>query len=137
MSTAAFTAALTLYLVRALGPREFGIFSLAVSVGALLFLPSDFGVSQAAARFIAERRGDRSAVAELMSDAVRLKLIVSGAISAALVAAAGLIADAYGEPSLGWPIRWVAIAVLGQSLVAFYRYAFIAQREVSRGFQIV
>src|SRR5204863_7497970 len=108
-----------------------------VSVGALLFLPSDFGISNAAARFIAERRGDRSAVAALMSDAVRLKLMISGVLSAALIATASLIADAYGHPSLTWPIRWVAIAVLGQSLVAFYRYAFLAQREASRGFRIV
>src|SRR5919202_4071653 len=72
MITAAFTAVLTLYLVRALGPREFGIFSLAVSVGGLLFLPSDFGIAGSTARFIAGRRGDRSAVAELMSDAIRL-----------------------------------------------------------------
>jgi O-antigen/teichoic acid export membrane protein len=137
MSTAAFTAGLTIYLVRALGPREFGIFSLAVSVGALVYLPSDFGVASAATRFIAERRGNPTAVAELMSDAVRLKLLISGGVSAALVACAGLIADAYGEPSLGWPIRWVALAVLGQSLVAFYRYAFVAQRDTSRGFRIV
>lgn len=137
MSTAAFTAALTLYLVRALGPHEFGIFSLAVSVGALVFLPSDFGVSSSAARFIAERGGDRPAIAALMSDALRLKLLLSGGLSLVLVAVAGLVADAYGEPSLGWPIRWVALAVLGQSLVAFYRYAFIAQREVSRAFRIV
>ena len=83
MSTAAFTAALTLYLVRALGPHRFGIFSLAVSVGALLFLPSDFGISNSTARFIAERTGDRAGIAALMADAVRLKLMISGAISSA------------------------------------------------------
>ena len=135
--TAAFTGALTLYLVRALGPREFGIFSLAVSVGALMFLPSDFGISGSAARFIAERRGDRGGIAALMSDAIRLKLMISGTLSALLFALAGPIASAYEQPSLGWPIRWVAIAVLGQSVVAFYRYAFVAQREVVRGFRIV
>jgi O-antigen/teichoic acid export membrane protein len=137
MITAAFTAALTLYLVRALGPREFGIFSLAVSVGGLLFLPSDFGISGSAARFVAERRGDTRAVAELMSDALRLKLMISAALSGVLIAVAGLIADAYGQPALAWPIRWVALAVLGQSLVSFYRYAFVAQRRTSEGFRIV
>ncbi|MEA2368662.1 MAG: hypothetical protein QOH38_1380 [Thermoleophilaceae bacterium] len=137
MTTAAFTGALTLYLVRALGPREFGLLSLAISVGALLFLPSDFGISGSAARFIAERRDDRSAVADLMSDALRVKLVISGAVSALLIATASLIADAYGQPALAWPIRWVAIAVLGQSIVAFYRYAFIAQRDIARGFRII
>ena len=137
MSTAAFTGVLTLYLVRALGPREFGIFSLAIGVGGLVYLPSDFGISNATARFIAERRGDHGAVAALLSDAIRLKLLISGTLSAILIAVAGPIADAYGQPGLGWPIRWVAIAVLGQSIVSFYRYAFIAQRETSRGFRIV
>jgi O-antigen/teichoic acid export membrane protein len=137
MITAAFTAALTIFLVRKLGPREFGILALAVSVGGLLFLPSDFGISGSTARFIAERRGDRAGIAALMSDALRLKLMISGTLSAALVAFAGPIASAYGQPSLTWPIRWVAIAVLGQSLVAFYRYAFVAQHEASVGFRIV
>jgi O-antigen/teichoic acid export membrane protein len=72
-----------------------------------------------------------------MSDAVRLKLMISGGLSAVLIAVASPIAHAYGEPSLTWPIRWVALAVLGQSLVAFYRYSFIAQRDVARGFRIV
>ncbi len=137
ISTAAFTAALTLYLVRALGPREFGVFSLAVSVGALLYLPSDFGIAASASRFIAERRGDDSAIAALLSDALRLKLVISCALSALLIALAGPVADAYGVHSLAWPVRWIAIAVLGQSLVAFYRYAYLAMHEGALGFRIV
>ena len=137
MSTAAFTAVLTLYLVRALGPREFGVFSLAVSIGGLIYLPSDFGISGSTARFIAERRGEQSVVAGLLSDAVRLKLAISGAMSALMIALAEPVASAYGVPSLAWPLRWMAIAVLGQSLVAFYRYAFLAVQEGSVGFRIV
>src|SRR4051794_6594283 len=98
MSSAAFTGALTLYLVRALGPREFGLFSLAIGVGALVFLPSDLGVSGSTARFIAERYGDRNAVARLMSDAIRLKLLISGTLCVLLIALAGPIAAAYDEP---------------------------------------
>jgi O-antigen/teichoic acid export membrane protein len=137
MATAAFTAVLTIYLVRALGPQEFGLFSLAASIGALLMLPSDFGISGSTARFVAERFGNPRAIAELMSDALRLKLIVGGAVSLALLVASGPIADAYGEPTLTWPIRWMAIAVMFQSLVAFYRYAFLAMRDASVGLRIV
>ncbi|MBV9213981.1 MAG: oligosaccharide flippase family protein [Actinobacteria bacterium] len=137
IATAAFTAALTLYLVRALGPREFGVFSLAVGVGAFLYLPSDFGISASASRFVAERRGDDSAIAALLSDSLRLKLAISGIVSAALIVAAGPIAAAYSVPSLAWPVRWMAIAVLGQSLVAFYRYVYLAMHEGSLGFRIV
>ena len=137
LSTAAFTAALTIYLVRELGPRDFGLFSLAVSVGALVMLPSDFGISASAARFAAERRDDLPAVASLLSDALRLKLAISGAVSVALVVLAGPIAEAYGEPDLAWPIRWLAVAVLGQGLVAFYRYAFNAMRDARFGLRLV
>src|SRR4051812_50078376 len=58
MVGAAATAALTLYLVRALGPTEFGAFGIALGLGGLVLLPGDFGVSGSASRFIAEHRGD-------------------------------------------------------------------------------
>lgn len=138
MVTAAFTAALTIYLTRALGPDDFGLFALAASIGTLLLLPSDFGISQSVARFVAERReGPRDAVAAVVSEGLRLKLIAGLAVSALLFALAGPIASAYGEPGLGWPIRWVSIAVFGQSLVAYCRYAFLALRRASVGFAMV
>jgi O-antigen/teichoic acid export membrane protein len=137
LATGAFTAIITLYLVRALGPREFGLFSLAGGIGALLLLPSDFGISGSVSRYVAERYRDSRAVAELLADGLRLKLLISGVVSLALIAAAGPIADAYGEPSLDWPIRWMAIAVFGQSLLALYRYAFLAMRDAASGFRMV
>src|SRR5438132_5447730 len=84
LAGAAFTAVLTLFLARKLGTHGFGIYSLALGVSALLLFPSDFGVSTAAARFIAERRGDRAAVASVLADSVRLKLLASVAMSALL-----------------------------------------------------
>jgi O-antigen/teichoic acid export membrane protein len=100
LATGVFTAIITLYLVRALGPREFGLFSLAAGIGALLLLPSDFGISGSVSRYVAERWRDRPAVAELLADGLRLKLVVGVVVSVALVVAAGPIASAYGEPSL-------------------------------------
>lgn len=115
--TGVFTALLTIYLVRALGPREFGVLSLAIGIGTLLLLPSDFGISGSASRYIAEHFGNRRVVAGIIADAVRLKLAIAAVVSLALIAAAGPIADAYGEPSLAWPIRWMAIAVIGRAHV--------------------
>jgi O-antigen/teichoic acid export membrane protein len=135
--TGLFTALLTIYLVRALGPREFGVLSLAIGVGTLMLLPSDFGISGSASRYIAERFGQRRAVAGIIADALRLKLVISALVSIALVVAAGPVADAYGEPSLASPIRWMAIAVFGQSFVAFFRYVFLSIRDASVGFRIV
>lgn len=137
MATALFTAILTIYLVRTLGPEEFGLFSLAVSVGALLMLPSDFGITGSTARYVAERFGDWPAVAGLMADGLRLKLVIGGAVSTLLLVLAGPIAGAYGEPSLAWPLRWMAIAILAQSLVAFYRYMFLSLRDAAFGFRLV
>jgi O-antigen/teichoic acid export membrane protein len=136
ISTAAFTAALTLYLVRALDPTGFGVFALAVAVGSLLLLPSDLGISSSAARFIAERRGDRAVIAGIVADALTLKVLVSGTLSLALVAAAGPIADAYDEPELVWPLRAVALAVFGHSLLLLLQGAFIAQGRIAVNLRI-
>ena len=48
-----FTAILTIFLVRYLGPAEYGVFALAMGVGALVTVPSDLGISMSAARFSA------------------------------------------------------------------------------------
>ena len=56
LTSAAFTAGVTLYLVRKLGPSGYGVFALAVAIGAMVVLLADLGVTQSAERFIAERR---------------------------------------------------------------------------------
>src|SRR5439155_19236523 len=63
VTTAAFTAALTLYLVRALGPADYGLFALAVGIGTILVLIADVGISGSSGRFIAEESSDRRRVA--------------------------------------------------------------------------
>src|SRR5436309_15611209 len=92
MVGAAATAALTLYLVRALGPTEFGALGIALGLGVLALLPGDFGVSNSAARFIAEHRGDWPVTGGLLRDATRVKLVVTGLPSLAMSALAEPIA---------------------------------------------
>ena len=82
LTGAAFTAILTIFLVRYLGPKEYGVFVLAMGVGDLMTVPLDLGISLSAARFIAERRRDPNAVAEVVSDAVRLKLVIGSVVRA-------------------------------------------------------
>ena len=77
---AAFSVALTLYLVRALDPHGYGTFTLAIAIGALFAVPMDLGVSSSAARFVAEHRGERTAIAAIVASALRLKLAVSHSI---------------------------------------------------------
>jgi O-antigen/teichoic acid export membrane protein len=129
--SAAFTAGLTIYLARTLGAHEYGVFALALGVGGLLVLPSDFGISSSAARFIAEHRGDREAAAAVLSDALRLKTFITVPVCVALALLAGPIASAYGTPSLAWPLRGVAIALAGQNVLALYQGAFMALGRTS------
>ncbi len=115
--SAAFTAVLLLFLVRELGPEEYGVFALAMSVGSLVLLPSNLGISTATSRFMAELRHDRPAVHGVVSDALRLKLLVSGLFCLVLALLAEPIANAYDVPDLTWPIRLVSLAVFGQSML--------------------
>jgi O-antigen/teichoic acid export membrane protein len=132
-----FTAGLTLYLVRALGPTDFGTFTLALGVGGLIQLVSEFGLPQSVARFIAERAHDREAVAAVLADGARLQRLVSATIATALYVASASIADAYGQPHLTWPLRGVALAVFGQSVLSLYLNAFTAVSRIDLNVRVV
>jgi O-antigen/teichoic acid export membrane protein len=126
VSGAILTGGLTLFLVRYLGPEDYGVFALALSIGGLLLLPSDFGISQSTARFVAEHRDDQRAVGDLLGNALSLKALGAGFVSAALVVAAGPIASAYGITELEWPLRLMAVALLGQSFITLFAATFEA-----------
>jgi O-antigen/teichoic acid export membrane protein len=131
LATAFFAAVLTLYLVRALGPARYGVFALALSIGGIVLLPSDFGISTSAGRFVAEHRSDRHAVASVVSDALKLKLVISTTMCSALFVLAGVIAHAYGIATLTWPLRGIAIAIFGQSLLLLLGNTFVALGRTS------
>ena len=134
LSTATFTAVLTIYLVRALGPTEFGVFALALGITGLVLRPSDLGTTQSAARFIAERHGDRAGILGVLGMALRIRLMTATAMALILFALAGPISSLYDTPGLAWPLRGAAISLFGQSV---YRYAiaiFIALRRTVSGF---
>jgi len=128
---------LTLYLVRALGPRAYGLFALALAVGEFLLLPSDLGISPATARFLAERRGDPAAAGAILRRAIALKLGVVAAVSTALFASADAIAAAYDAPALAWPLRLIALALVGQNLVLLYGASLAALGRISVHLRIV
>ncbi|HWT92851.1 MAG TPA: oligosaccharide flippase family protein, partial [Solirubrobacteraceae bacterium] len=131
-ATRAILAAIQILAVtRLLGPEQYGIYALAYTVGALALLPSDFGVSWSAARFIAERRDDRPAAAAVFGDALRLKIVLAGGISLVVAVAAGFIADAYGEPDLTWPLRITAVTLFCQSLFSLCSVIGVAYGRTS------
>jgi O-antigen/teichoic acid export membrane protein len=131
IATAAFTALITLYLVRALDPEGYGVLALALGFAGLIILPADFGVSPSAARFIAEHRGDDRAVAAVLFKALRLKLVLTAGMAILLIVLAEPIASLYDQPDLAWPLRGVAVALFGQSLVFLFSSVFVALGRVS------
>jgi O-antigen/teichoic acid export membrane protein len=126
VTTGIFTTAVTLYLVRALGPDGLGLFALALGVGRLAVLVADVGIPLSLARFLAETGGDRRSAALLFADALRLKVVTAAVAAAGLVAAAGPIAAAYDEQDLAWPLRGVALSIFAESLFGLYLVAFVA-----------
>jgi O-antigen/teichoic acid export membrane protein len=137
IATASFTALLTIVLVRVLGPEDYGVFALALSVASLVFLPADFGISQSTARYVAEHRGQRDRIAEVMADGLKLKFASSGLICLILFALSEPIANAYNVSELTWPLRGVALALFGQSMMGFYRTGFEAIGRVRLNLRLV
>jgi O-antigen/teichoic acid export membrane protein len=114
---AVFTGSLTIFLARKLGSHGYGVLSLALGVSGLVLLPSDFGVSNSIARYVADHSRDHQRVRAVIADGLRLKLYAAVVVSAVTFAMAGVIAGWYHVPSLAWPIRALAISLLGQSLM--------------------
>jgi O-antigen/teichoic acid export membrane protein len=132
-----FTAVLVVFLTRYLGPTEYGVFALAMGVGGLVLIPSDLGISASTSRFVAERRGDPEAVAAVVADGLRLKLIIGAVFSLALVALAEPIAAAYDTPDLAWPLRLLAVSVFGQSMLLLCDAIFESLGRISVFLRVV
>jgi O-antigen/teichoic acid export membrane protein len=124
-----FTAALTIFLARSLGAHSFGVLALALSIFALLELVSDFGVAVALPRFLAEERGDSERVRHLVADGLLLEMVGSVLFGGALLALAGVFADAYHAPALAMPLRALAIAMIGTKFLFFCLGVFTALRR--------
>ncbi len=136
-ATTLFTAGLTLYLVRALGASSYGLYALALGVGGLLLFPAGFGLPMSVGRFLADHRGDLGHVRAILRLGLRLQVPAAVAVGIGLFAASGAIADAYGNHHLGWPLRWMALAMIGQALFAFLAAVVQSVRRVSIGLWMV
>jgi O-antigen/teichoic acid export membrane protein len=137
MVTSVATGLLTLYLVRALGPKDFGVLAIALSLGTLVLLPGDFGVSNSAARFVAEERGRWDVIGAYVRHALKIKLVASGLLSVLLFLLAEPIASGYGSPGLVWPLRATAIAVFFQSFMSLFMSLFTALERLSLNLRMI
>ncbi len=126
---AVFTGGLTLYLVRALGASGYGIYALAVTIGSLVVYPAGMGLPWAVGRFLADHRDDLGQLRAILRLGLRLQIASAAVASLGLFALAGALADAFGDPRLGWPLRWVALSILGQVLFSFLTSAVTSLRR--------
>lgn len=126
---AVFTGGLTLYLVRALGASGYGVYALALSIGSLVLHPAGIGLPWAVGRFLAEHRNDVGQLRAIFLLGLKLQIAAALIASVTLFALSGTIADAFGDPRLGWPLRWVAVAVTGQALFSFLTSAVTSVRR--------
>jgi O-antigen/teichoic acid export membrane protein len=129
--SAAFTIVLALFLVRKLGPTDYGVLALAVSIGTILALVSDLGITLSASRFAAENPRDRAHAAGVLRTALWLKLIASLVATVVLVLIAPLLADAFDTPALTLPLRLIAIAAAAQGFGGVIYTWFTALGRVS------
>lgn len=136
-TTAFFTAATTLFLIRALGPTNLGVLSLALTVTGIVGLFARFGIPQSLARFLANHRDDPVACAGLIRDGLRLTITTASLSGAGLFLAAGVIADAYDQPGIAWPLRGLAISLVAETIIALYLGVFIALGRISSNLRIV
>jgi len=135
--TAGLTAGLTIFLVRSLGPTDYGLFALAVSVATLVLLPADFGISASTSRYLAERRGQLGAAAVVLRLALGLRLLVTAPIVVALWLLADPIASAYGEPGLAAPLRVMAVVLVGHSFLVLFRGVFNGLSRTDQTFWMI
>ena len=137
MATAFFTAVLTFYLVRALGPTGFGTFSVALGISGVLLRFSDIGIRQSAARYVAEHMGDTTRVLAVVGMSLRWRIATATATAAGLFVLAGPIADLYDTPELTWVLRGIAVSMFGQNVMLYARGIFTAMRRNSWGLTLV
>ena len=130
------TGVMTLVLVRLLGPHSYGVYALALSVGGVVLLPVDAGVTMATGRLLSAARRRREG-AQIVRTGLAVKLTIGVVASSVLAAVAPAIADAYGDSGLAWPIRLVAGVVLTQSVFGFAIGCFTAVRMTMNGLFIV
>ena len=137
LSTAAITAFIALFLGRKLGPKVYGYFALAMSIGTVSTFLADLGITSATPRFLAERRHHRAGVTAVLGDALRLKAFAAVPVSVALFALAGPITDAFDAPGAEWPLRGISIAVLAQGFFLFVLATFEALGRIAINLRVV
>ncbi|MGO9907061.1 MAG: tetratricopeptide repeat protein [Solirubrobacteraceae bacterium] len=104
---------MTIFLIRRLGPREYGLFALAIGIATLVFVLADAGTPPG--RFAAPG-GPDSELQGRIARTLRIRVLITGLMCALLAALASMIARAYGQEGLVWPLRAAAAATFAETV---------------------
>jgi O-antigen/teichoic acid export membrane protein len=121
--------AVTVYLGRALGPASYGRYALALAIGAATLYAGWVALPLILGRFLADDPDLLDPADRAVWHRPTLRFGCTVMVAAVVFALAGPIAHAYGWGSLGWPLRWSAVAVAGQALVLLFAERSDTTRE--------
>lgn len=113
----------------ALGPREFGIFSFAISVHTIATLTLGLGFENALNNFVPEQKAHPARQAYLLCTLLRWRALILLAAAILLWAGAPWLADRSGVRAEA--IRWVIPYVVGYNLTNLVSYFLVGRLEMT------
>lgn len=106
-------------LARLLGPHDYGIFILGVTIIAVLATVFDLGSDQGLVRFIPKYKNDPLALKRITKLALEIKIVTGGLVFLILFLFGKDIANFFAKPELGEITFLVGIGVVAQLLFSF------------------
>ena len=116
-----------LLLQKQLGPAQYGILSIAVSVGTFAGVLTDVGLSHAMIRFgsrwLADAPGTPKAMARCAAS-LRIRVALAAVVSLAGYLASGWILRTFyaDTPDLAGPLRWIFITLFAHTLFGYWMF---------------
>ncbi len=113
---------ITVFLARALGPENFGIYSLSVSVAFLVLAFTDLGVNQTLIRYVSDAsgRGNTSLARGYVRELGKIKLTLTALTSLTLFLLSDFLAEnAFHSGEVATPLKIVSIFIFLHPLSGF------------------
>ncbi|MEO6077816.1 MAG: flippase [Candidatus Andersenbacteria bacterium] len=102
---------------RLLGPAEYGIYGIVLSIQTIFGMMLTLGVPSAVSKFVAQ---DPQHAKSILSHAIRLQLMISIGLSALLAFSSPLIANALHDPTLSIYLLFVSVIIFFQAFYPIY-----------------
>lgn len=113
---------ITIFLARALGPENFGIYSLSISIAFLVLAFTDLGINQTLVRYVSDAlsKGNLPLVRGYIRELGKLKLILTGATSLTILLLSDFLAEyAFHNEAMATPLKIVSAFVLLHPISGF------------------